>query len=278
MKIVDFDKLSVLNLHYCQYTLDYFLDCMQELGIKNVELLGGHQGLWLDPKEYQDPEPVRKKLQEHGLKCPVFTPQNCRFGYQFGVKEPELREKTFGFFANGIRLGAALGAEKIEANSGWGYWDEAEEDGLKRAAEMHQRLCEVAEENGVTIVAETLRPQESRIGYSLRQMKQLFDLVDHPRFKVMIDLTAMSVSGETIQQWFDVFGKENIVHSHFQDCDPYGHYIWGEGKRNLRKDLEDMVKNGYEGYFTQELTAPAYYLDPFRYDKRNVQNLRMYME
>ena len=30
--------------------------------------------------------------------------------------------------------------------------------------------------------------------------------------------------------------------------------------------------------FTQELTAPAYYLDPFRYDKRNVQNLRMYME
>ena len=40
MKIVDFDKLSVLNLHYCQYTLDYFLDCMQELGIKNVELLG----------------------------------------------------------------------------------------------------------------------------------------------------------------------------------------------------------------------------------------------
>ncbi len=149
---------------------------------------------------------------------------------------------------------------------------------MKRAAEMHQRLCEVAEENGVTIVAESLRPQESRIGYSLQQMKQLFDLVDHPRFKVMIDLTAMSVSGETIQQWFDVFGKENIVHAHFQDCDPYGHYIWGEGKRNLRKDLEDMVKNGYEGYFTQELTAPAYYLDPFRYDKRNVQNLRMYME
>ena len=70
MKIVDFDKLSVLNLHYCQYTLDYFLDCMQELGIKNVELLGGHQGLWLDPNEYQDPEPVRKKLQEHGLKPP----------------------------------------------------------------------------------------------------------------------------------------------------------------------------------------------------------------
>lgn len=37
MKIVDFDKLSVLNLHYCQYTLDYFLDCMQELGSNGVQ-------------------------------------------------------------------------------------------------------------------------------------------------------------------------------------------------------------------------------------------------
>ena len=135
----------------------------------------------------------------------------------------------------------------------------------------------VLKENPLNLDVEDLEYIKT-IGYSLQQMKQLFDLVDHPRFKVMIDLTAMSVSGETIQQWFDVFGKENIVHAHFQDCDPYGHYIWGEGKRNLRKDLEDMVKNGYEGYFTQELTAPAYYLDPFRYDKRNVQNLRMYME
>ena len=110
MKIVDFDKLSVLNLHYCQYTLDYFLDCMQELGIKNVELLGGHQGLWLDPKEYQDPEAVRKNYRNTVLKCPVFTPQNCRFSYQFGGKEPELK-KTFGF-CKWDTSGAALGAEK----------------------------------------------------------------------------------------------------------------------------------------------------------------------
>ena len=125
-------------------------------------------------------------------------------------------------FANAIRLGAALGADKMEANSGWGYWDEAEEDGLKRAAEMHQRLCEVAEENGVTIVAETLRPQESRIGYSLQQMKQLFDLVDHPRFKVMIDLTAMSVSGETIQQWFDVLERKTLYMHIFRIVIPMG--------------------------------------------------------
>lgn len=278
MKLVEYERLSVLNLHYYQYTLDYFLDCMVKLGIRNVELLGGHQGLWLDPREYQDPDPVRRKLEERGLSCPVFTPQNCRFGYQFGVKEPELREKTFGFFSNGIRLAAALGAKYMEANSGWGYWNEPEEDGIKRAIEMHQRLAEVGKECGVTIVAESLRPQESKTGNRMEQMKQIFDGVNHPNFKLMIDLTAMSVAGESIQDWFDLFGKENIPHAHFQDCNPYGHYIWGEGTRNLRADLETMVKNGYEGYFTQELTMPEYYLNPFEYDKKNVKNLKMYME
>lgn len=54
--------------------------------------------------------------------------------------------------------------------------------------------------------------------------------------------------------------------------------VGGWSSRNLRADLDIMIKNGYKGYFTQELTAPAYYLDPFKYDKRNIQNLRMYME
>lgn len=74
----------------------------------------------------------------------------------------------------------------------------------------------------MTIVAESLRPQESRIGYSLQQMKRLFDLVDHPRFKVMIDLTAMSVSGETIQQWFDVLERKTLYMHIFRIVIPMG--------------------------------------------------------
>ena len=130
----------------------------------------------------------------------------------------------------------------MEANSGWGYWDEAEEDGLKRAAEMHQRLCEVAEENGMTIVAESLRPQESRIGYSLQQMKQLFDLVDHPRFKVMIDLTAMSVSGETIQQWFDVFERKTLYMHIFRIVILRALHLGGEGEEKLKKGFRGHSK------------------------------------
>lgn len=276
MKLVDIDRLSVLNLHYNNYTLDYFLDCQQELGVKCVDLLAAHQGLWLDDHGYQDPVPIKEKLDDHGLTCPVFTPENCSYGYQFAAKEPELKERCFRYFSNGIKFGHELGATILEANSGWGYWNEPEEEGFKRSVEMFQRLSEVAAENDMMIACESLRPQESLIGWRIDQIKHLFDEVNHPNFKVMIDLTAMSVAGETIQQWFDTFGTENIIHSHFQDCNPYGHFVWGDGNRNLKQDILDMLNNGYTGKFTQELTDGKYFADPFYHDKRNMRNLRMY--
>ena len=276
MKLVDIDRLSVLNLHYNNYTLDYFLDCQQELGVKCVELLAAHQGLWLDDHGYQDPVPIKEKLDDHGLTCPVFTPENCSYGYQFAAKEPELKERCFRYFSNGIKFGHELGATILEANSGWGYWNEPEEEGFKRSVEMFQRLSEVAAENDMMIACESLRPQESLIGWRIDQIKHLFDDVNHPNFNVMIDLTAMSVAGETIQQWFDTFGTENIIHSHFQDCNPYGHFVWGDGNRNLKQDILDMLNNGYTGKFTQELTDGKYFADPFYHDKRNMRNLRMY--
>ncbi len=278
MKLIDISRISVLSLHYNNYTLDYFLDCQAKLGIKNVELLSAHQGLWMDEYGYQDPAPIRRKLEDRGLSCPVFTPENCAYGYQFAAKEPEAIDRTFRYFANGIRFGAELGAKILEANSGWGYWNEPEEEGFKRSAEMHSRLAEVAKEYGMTIACESLRPQETRIGYRLDQIKRLFDTVNHPNFKVMIDLTAMCVQGETVQRWFDTFGAENIIHSHFQDCDPYGHYVWGDGKQNLHDMLCAFLDNGYTGLFSQELTDGSYFGDPFYHDQRNMRNLRMYTE
>lgn len=278
MKLINFEQISVMNNHYTYHSVDYFLECQAKLGVKNVELLGGVQGLWMDHKGYQDPAPIRKRLEELGLKCPVFTPDNCSFGHQFGVEEPELVEQTYNHFANGIRFGAELGAKIFECNPGWGYWTEAEEDGMKRSAEMLRRLTEFASQFGMRLACESLRPQESRYGYSLPQVKKLVDLVDHAGFMPMIDLTAISVAGETIQDWFDVFGKGGILHCHFQDCNPYGHLIWGDGTQNLEQALRAMVDNGYTGYYSQEITDSRYYADPFFYDSRNIYNLKKYTE
>ncbi len=270
------DRISGFNLHYGMYSFEYYLECQQKLGITKTELFAGGQSLYVDPYGHCDPAPVRKMLADHHLECVTISPDNCGLQYQFAHKDRTQIEKSFNFFKQGMILGAELGAHIMEAHSGWGYWNENREDALKRSADMHRRLCEVGDEYDVTIACEALRPQESLIGYSVYDIRKLFDLVDHPRFKVMIDVTAMTVSGETIQEWFDVFGTENIIHTHFQDSNPYGHLIWGTGTNDLGNMLKTLHDNNYQGCLSQELTVRDYFLDPYKYDRLNMATLNQY--
>ena len=276
MRYFSKDRFCNFNLHYDTfYSLKYFCECMEKLGIRNVELIAGHPSLFIDHHGICDLTETKKLLREHGLKTAAISAQSCRFRYQFAVREPEVIEQTFAFFSNGIRVAAELGAGILQVNPGWGYWDEPREEALKRSADMFSRLCTVAEQCGVRMACETLRPQESIMGYRLQDVKEIYDKVDHPCFKAMIDTCAMGVAGETIQDWFDAFGSENIIHTHFIDGTPYFHMIWGEGRRNLGADLKALYDNHYQGLISQELTVAGYYLDPFEYDRKNLRFSQM---
>lgn len=277
MKFFNRDRLCNFNLHYDTfYSFDYFCECMNRLDIRHVELIAGHPSLFIDHKEICDLSGIKKALYDNNLHVEAISAQSCRFRYQYAVREPDIIEQTFQFFSNGIRVAAELGANILQANPGWSYWDEAPIEGRKRATDMFARLCDVARKCGVRIACETLRPQESLSGYRLQDVKQIYDQVNDPCFKAMLDTCAIGVAGETIQDWFDVFGADNIIHAHFIDATPYFHLIWGEGKRNLGADLKALHDNGYTGFISQELTLPAYYLDPFSYDKKNFESLGEY--
>ncbi len=271
------EQLCNFNIHYQKkYSVEYFCARMEEMGIKNIELIAGGQGIVMDHTGIEDTTELKASIAKHGLRVRAVSAESCGYQYQYAAKDPIVRERTFNFFANGIRLCADLGAEVLQANAGWGFWDEPLREGQDRAAEMFRRLCEVAEPLGVMIACETLRPQESLSAYRMDEVKYIFDKVNHPNFKVMLDLCAMGVAGESIQDWFDLFGAENIVHTHFQDGTPYFHMIWGEGKRSLEDDLRTMYEHGYKGMISQEITMAEYQQQPVEYDRKNFAALSEY--
>ena len=97
---------------------------------------------------------------------------------------------------------------------------------------------------------ESLRPQESQLVVTLQDAKRMFDEVNSPNLKILIDTTAMSVQGETIDDWFDMFG-EDVWHTHFIDSNPYGHLAWGFGNRSMKEYLEALNRHHYTGYLGQ---------------------------
>ncbi|MBY0099222.1 sugar phosphate isomerase/epimerase family protein [Mesobacillus maritimus] len=276
MALIKREQIAGMNIHYMRYTLDYFLDAQVKAGIQSIEFWTGVPHYYLDPITYSDCKILKDKVQSRGLEIKVFTPENCMYQYQFAAVKPEIFEKSLQYFTNGIKATAELGCKVMQCNSGWGYFDEDREEAWKRSNEMLSKLAEVAKAEGVTLALEALRPEESNLVTTAKDTKRMFDEINHPNLKVLIDTTAMGVAGETLQDWFDLFGKD-IIHTHFVDGDPYGHLVWGDGKHNLEQFLITLQKNGYTGYLGQEITDSRYFKDPVAHDIRNMKQFERFM-
>lgn len=268
-KLINREQIAGMNIHYLFYPLEYFLDVQKEVGIKTIELWAGAPHFYLDTMGYQDCKAVKKKIEDRGLKVKVFTAENCTYQYQVAAQTPELFEKSFQYFSNALRAASELGCPIMQINSGWGYWNEDREEAWKRSREMLTRLAEEAAKYQIRLAMESLRPQESQLVITLKDAKRMFDEVNHPNLKILIDTTAMSVAGETIDDWFEVFG-DNIIHTHFIDSNPYGHLAWGFGNRSMKAYLEALARHNYTGYLGQELTEFDYFENPAEIDRKNM--------
>lgn len=270
------EQVAGMNIHYVNYSLDYFLDAQQRLGFRTIELWCGNPHVWIDHMRYYDAAVLRKKIAARDLRVCVLTPENCLYPYQVGAKEPELRERSFAYFRNGILLAEELEVPMMEINSGWGYWNEPAEEAWKRSQDMLSRLADEAENHGVTLVLESLRPEESQIVTNLEQTKKMLAAINSHYLKPMADLCAVSVAGESLADWFEAFGKD-LCHMHFIDGDPYGHLVWGDGTHHLGKEIQILNQYGYEGCLGQEITDGRYFADPVAADFRNIKNFERYI-
>jgi protein FrlC len=269
------NQVDAMNIHWAQWSLDTFFDYEASLGITGIELWGAMPHVWLDSMGYYDAKKIRKKAEDRGLNINVFCPENVISPYQVNPQEPMYVDLIHHYFENGIKFATEVGAKYLSINSGWGYWNEDRQEAWKRSREMLRDLAEVAEHEGITLTLESLRPQESQLVVTLEDTKRMFDEVNSPNFKVMVDTVAMSVSNESLDQWFETFGAD-ICNMHFIDCNPYGHLIWGDGDRDLGSWVATLNKYHYEGFLGQEITEERYLLDPQAADLRNFHNLERY--
>ena len=269
------EQLANMNQHYRRFSLDYFLDCQQRLGINAIELWCGGAHFWLDHEGYEDVAPLRQRLRDRGLRVVSVTAPSMAYQYQYAAPEPECLAYSFRYFSNGIRLAAELGADRVVVNSGWGYHGEDEGGMWRRCRDHLGRLCEVARGEGVLLMLESLRRDESNLVYDLPRAKRMYSELDHPNFKMMVDNIATGAAGETLDDWFTAFGAD-LLHMHFLDGDPWLHRIWGDGNTALAAQLAALERHGFAGYLVQEVADECYFSDPFAADQKNLRVLERF--
>jgi len=270
-------QLVNMNQHYRRYSLEYFLACQQRLGVRQIELWCGASHFYLDHDGYGDVNSLSSKLKNCDVKVVSVTAPSIAYQYQYASPEPAHLEYSYRYFSNAIHLAAELGADRVVVNSGWGYQDEDKDKMWKRSREHLYRLCRVAEREGIFLVMESLREDESNLVNNLESAKRMFNEINHPSLKIMIDNIASGAAGESLDSWFQAFG-ENLIHMHFLDGDPWLHNIWGDGNTSLAEQISTMNKHNFAGYLVQEVADEHYFTDPFAADKLNFRVLERFIE
>jgi protein FrlC len=275
MAVIKREQIAGMNIHYLQYSLDYFLDSQKRIGFKSLEFWGGAPHFWMDYLINDDCRIIRQKAEDHDLKIAVFTPECAIYQYLLCASDPWQHEKSIEYFKRGLNAASVLGAKIMGINTMGGLRDENPERTYERAVKSLSILGEAAKNEGIALAVETVRPEESTIITTLPELNKLFTDVNHSNVKILLDLIAMGVAGETPEQWFKTFG-ENIIHIHFVDGRPSGHLIWGDGLNPLEHYVQVLNDFHYSGYLGQEITDFKYFLDPAAADAINFGKLNIF--
>ena len=179
MGLIRHEQIVGMNQHYQNYSLDYFLDAQQRIGITNIELWCGSQHFWLDDQRYGDVCALRRKLQARGLQVVSLTCPSFRYAYQYTPFSFRTYAPCLGYFSKGLAVAEELGCRIMTVNSGWGCQDRSWSEAWNASRDLLHALAEEAGRRGICLAMESLRRDESNLVFNLEQTKRMVEEDGH---------------------------------------------------------------------------------------------------
>ncbi len=256
-------SFAAMTVSYQQYSYDYTLNSLAQIGIENIDFWGGTPHYYRfdhsDAQARRFLEKLRKKAEDRGMKYVVYTPETLAYPYSITDPDKKTVQRTIDYFRLSMDDALTLGTSNLFINTGTGLRDLPVCQSMATCIEAISRICADAENKGVTMLLEQLQPYESNICCNIGAIRQIVDAVKSPALKLCVDLTAMDVAQENLSMYFDTFGKDMIGLIHFSDSH---HEICGTGKLPLKEYIMTLEEYGYDSYIDFEINDSIYWEDP----------------
>lgn len=120
MNYINIDRVAGMNIHYSHYALEYFLNSMERLEMKNIELWGASPHYYIEDFPLTEAKTIRKKIEPRNLKLICFTPEQCIYSINIAAKESYIRERSINYFIKCIEASIELQSPMMLVTSGWG--------------------------------------------------------------------------------------------------------------------------------------------------------------
>jgi len=258
------DQYIHSNFPYIKYSLEYTLNSLQRLGAGKLEFYGAEPHFCMDDVTYADMKVLKRKLDERGLSIVEINPENCAYPTNLASRNPAARLRTFRYYENAIHTAGVIGAPYVLVFPGHANMDENMDDAWNIAVDSMSRLADIAKTEGVTVTYEATTRDITVITDHKRIMKLIGDC-GKDNMAVTIDLMCLAQTNESVQDVYDICGRDKVANVHYTDggllpSGAWEHRIPGEGDLDLDAMLKMFDDNHYTGYFGNEVistTDPA---------------------
>lgn len=278
MRKITMNDFAAMTVSYQQYSFDYVLNSLQKIGIRNIDFWGGIPHFCHLDYSNKEAETflkqLRQKAEDRGMRFVIYTPETL--AYPFSIADPNTRtvERTIDFFRTSMDDALTLGTDRLFINTGTGLRDHPVEQSMEICINAIRKICDDAENKGITMMLEQLQPYESNICTDINAIKKIVDAVDSPNLKICVDLVAMDVAKENLEMYYDTFGEDKIGFIHFSDAH---HEICGTGDLPLKEYIETLQKHDYDSIVDLEINDSIYWFDPHDAHKRTVDHLKTFI-
>lgn len=270
------DQLAATNMVYARFSFQYFLDSMQRLGMRNIELYGCSTHFHF--YDGGNPMPrLKKQIRDSGLRVISVMPEENVYPVNIAAREKRLRDNTILLYKKFMEAAAELDCRQMLLCPGRPYRDAPYSEGYKYSKDSVEQLVEYAKKVDVVLCYENLRIGESSLATNLEDLRRMVADVNSPYLKCCVDTVPVYCAHEKVESYFDVLG-EKIHHFHLNDGAPDGHLMWGDGTQDLDEHLNALRKYNYTRFITMEMAAAKYKLNPEKYYAMNIEYLRPHFD
>lgn len=265
---IDRERFALGSYQYLRYPLEYFLDTVVELGIRNIELWAAAPTFCLDTMDEGQLRQKASLIRERSLHVCCITPEQCQYPVNLAAEDAALRAHSIRNFERAIHAANRLECPNVLITAGCGYFNRPREEAWKRSRDSLHQLAVTAQRKGVLLLLETLTPLSSNILNTPEQQAEMIRTMPEDSIKPMLDIGQMAYMEQELNRYLK--HGENLAHVHLQDSHPAIHMALGDGDLPLMRYLEQIEASGYRGYYALELNDPRYRTDPREADRRSV--------
>ena len=278
MSKITMQDVSIMGPSYVHYTFEYFLDSLQKCGVHKVDLWGAEPFFWR--ADWETPQAAEAELKRMKAEMAardqavaIYTPETLGYPLNFSDPSEGFRRRTIEAFKWYIEDAKILDCPRIFLNSGCGPRNLPREESMKRLVDTYRAILDLAEDAGILMPLEQLQPYESNLVLTKEDVKWVLDQVDSPNLRVCLDLIPMVMFGETMEEYFELFG-DKIEWIHYADSHHEELGTGTYGAELMRHWLDVLEANDFKNGIDLEVNDSIYWEDPHSPHERSCNYLR----